>query len=107
MVEMAPEARKRIRDNVRDELDAHRKIQRNFTTEVRRASDRVLDLSASAVEADVSASAALAHRTEYTSTAVLVYDKGTTLPRHVDNCGHWVVLFSFGMTVDFFAGDRS
>merc|ERR1719265_2249831 len=104
MVEMAPDARKQINDNVRNELDAYKKTQRNFTSEVRRASDRVLDLGMEAVKADPLAHASLAHRTEYTSTAVLVYEKGTTLPRHIDACGHWVVLLSFGVTVDFFAG---
>lgn len=107
MVEMAPDARKNINDNVRNELDAHKKTRRNFTSEVRQASDRVLDIGQEAVKADVAAHAAIAHRTEYASTAVLVYDHGTTLPRHVDGCGHWVILLSFGVTVDFFAGDRS
>mmetsp|Transcript_117044 Transcript_117044/g.331256 ORF Transcript_117044/g.331256 Transcript_117044/m.331256 type:complete len:470 (-) Transcript_117044:228-1637(-) len=107
MVEMAPEARKKINDNVRNELDSHQKIRRNFTSEVRRASDRVLDLGGEAMQEDFVARSALAHRAEYASTAVLVYDQGTTLPRHVDGCGHWVVLFSFGVTVDFFAGSSS
>jgi len=106
MVEMAPEARNAINDNVRSELDSHKKTRRNFTTEVRRASDRVLDLGEQAITQDSRAKSALAHRTEYASTAVLVYEQGTTLPRHVDGCGHWVILFSFGVTVEFFAGDR-
>jgi len=105
MVEMAPEAREKINDNVRNQLDSHKKTRLNFTTEVRHASDRVLDIGEEAVKADGLAKSALAHRTEYASTAVLVYDQGTTLPRHVDGCGHWVVLFSFGVTVDFFAGE--
>ena len=103
---MAPDARKKINANVRNELDAHKKTQRNFISEVRRASDQVLDLAEEAVKADPLAKAALAHRTEYASTAVLVYEKGTTLPRHIDACGHWVVLLSFGMTVDFYAGGQ-
>jgi len=107
MVEMAPEARAHINDNVRNRIDSHAKTRRNFTTEVRRASDSVLDAAQAAVRSDVLAHAALTHRTEYASTAVLVYAKDTTLPRHVDGCGHWVVLFSFGVTVDFFASERS
>mmetsp|Transcript_123030 Transcript_123030/g.223653 ORF Transcript_123030/g.223653 Transcript_123030/m.223653 type:complete len:409 (+) Transcript_123030:69-1295(+) len=107
MVEAAPWARKGITNNVREELDSHKRGRLNFTTEVRRASDRVLDIGEEAIKNDLLAKDALAHRTEYASTAVLVYGKDTTLPRHVDGCGHWVVLFSFGLTVDFFAGDRS
>eukprot|EP00931_Biecheleriopsis_adriatica_P006725 TRINITY_DN108089_c0_g1_i1.p1 TRINITY_DN108089_c0_g1~~TRINITY_DN108089_c0_g1_i1.p1 ORF type:complete len:449 (+),score=78.14 TRINITY_DN108089_c0_g1_i1:27-1349(+) len=107
MVEMAPDARKKINNNVRNEIDSHHKTRKHFTSEVRRASDRVLDLAFAAVQADGSAGAALSHRTEYASTAVLVYEKGTTLPRHVDGCGHWVVLLSFGVTVQFYAGDCS
>merc|ERR1712232_353125 len=106
MVEMAPDARKKINDNVRNELDAHKKTRRNFTSEVRRASDQVLNLAEEAVKTDAVAKAALAHRSDYASTAVLVYEKDTTLPRHIDGCGHWVVLLSFGLTVDFYAGNQ-
>lgn len=106
MVEMAPEARAALTQNVRNELDSYAK-GRSATGEVQRASDRVLDIVEDAVREDLPAHSALRHRTDYASTAVLVYEKGQTLPRHVDNCGHWVVLFSFGRTVDFHAGGRS
>jgi len=106
MVEMAPEARAALTQNVRSELDSYAK-GRSATGEVQRASNRVLDMVQDAVKDDLPANSALRHRTDYASTAVLVYDKGQTLPRHIDNCGHWVVLFSFGCTVDFHAGGKS
>eukprot|EP00418_Pyrodinium_bahamense_P072668 CAMPEP_0179095494 /NCGR_PEP_ID=MMETSP0796-20121207/43846_1 /TAXON_ID=73915 /ORGANISM="Pyrodinium bahamense, Strain pbaha01" /LENGTH=444 /DNA_ID=CAMNT_0020793181 /DNA_START=40 /DNA_END=1374 /DNA_ORIENTATION=- len=104
MVEMSPEAQRALTQNVRSELDAYPKGLA-ATSEVRRASDRVLDLCEEAVQEDPLAVQALRRRTEYASTAVLIYDQQTPLPRHVDNCGHWVVLFSFGLTVDFFCGE--
>lgn len=104
MVEMAPEARAALTQNVRSELDSYARGGQSATGEVQRASNRVLDIVEDAVMNDLPAHSALGHRTDYASTAVLVYDKGQTLPRHIDNCGHWVVLFSFGRTVDFHAG---
>lgn len=36
----------------------------------------------------------------------LAYPRGSSLHRHVDQAGGWVVLFSFGLTCDFYAGGR-
>lgn len=36
----------------------------------------------------------------------LAYPRGSSLARHVDQAGGWVVLFSFGLTCDFYAGGR-
>ena len=36
------------------------------------------------------------------------YNKGRNeLPHHVDGTGSWVVLFSFGLTVDFYVGHKT
>lgn len=106
MVEMAPKAMSELTRNVRSELAAYPQGEAG-TREVQRASERVMDICQHEVRHDQPAKDALAKRTAYSSTAVLIYDKHARLPRHVDNCGSWVILFSFGNTVDFFCGDQA
>ena len=77
---------------------------------VHRAASRVLDLCEHVAiqKGDRGALAALQKRTPFYMTAARSYSKGTnTLPHHVDGIGGWVVLFSFGLTVDFFVGHRT
>ena len=51
---------------------------------------------------------ALHHRTPYNITASRAYNAGKNeLPHHVDALGNWVVLFSFGLTVDFYVGHKT
>lgn len=51
---------------------------------------------------------ALRHRTPYNMTLSRAYNKGRNeLPHHVDGLGNWVVLFSFGLTVDFYVGHKT
>jgi hypothetical protein len=106
MVEESPDAKKELTMNVRSELDGYPQATL-ATREVQKASDRVLDICEQGVSNSAKAKAALNRRTVYGSTAVLLYPKGASLPRHVDNCGNWVVLFSFGNTVDFFCGEEA
>ena len=37
-------------------------------------------------------------------TALIAYEAGATLKPHVDGCGSWVVIFSFGRTVNWHCG---
>ena len=51
---------------------------------------------------------ALRHRTPYNMTLSRAYKAGKNeLPHHVDALGNWVVLFSFGLTVDFYVGHKT
>lgn len=108
-VENAPEAKEQITANVRSSLeDMARPYKMDaLSLGVEHLCDKVLDMSTEAVRHDPLATAALNARTPYASTATLIYDASTTLPRHVDACGGWVVLFSFGSTVDFYAGEKT
>eukprot|EP00927_Polykrikos_kofoidii_P080906 TRINITY_DN77931_c0_g1_i1.p1 TRINITY_DN77931_c0_g1~~TRINITY_DN77931_c0_g1_i1.p1 ORF type:complete len:571 (-),score=72.96 TRINITY_DN77931_c0_g1_i1:52-1593(-) len=106
MVEGAPEAQRELTNNVRSELQAYPQGE-IASRKVQSASDRVLNICENAIQHDHQAKEALSRRTAYTSTAVLIYDKNAKLPRHSDNCGNWVVLFSFGNTVDFFCGEQA
>merc|ERR1711953_941062 len=106
-VENAPQAKKEIKNNVRSTLvDMAKPFKTNTSSfGLHKASNCVMDIADEAVRHDALAVAALRHQTPFTSTATLIYVKSTKLPRHVDNCGNWVVLFSFGSTVDFFCED--
>lgn len=57
------------------------------------------------------AKCALAKRSAYNISMARPYNAGDpanqALPMHVDATGNWVVLFSFGNTVDFFVGHRA
>merc|ERR1712012_880633 len=108
-VENAPEAKKEIKNNVRSTLvDMAKPFKTNTSSfGLHKASNCVMDIADGAVRHDALAVAALRHQTPFTSTATLIYDKNTTLPRHVDHCGNWVVLYSFGCSVDFYAGCKS
>lgn len=73
------------------------------TEPVHRAANHALDIAAYAVrqrggENDLRA---LQSRTPYNMTISRAYGAGRNeLPHHVDALGNWVVLFSFGLTVD-------
>ena len=75
--------------------------------------DRCLDLAEAAVQRSGHAYAkeslaSLKTRSQYFQSAALFYNPQMTLHRHTDGgIGHWLVLFSFGHTVRFFAGDKS
>merc|ERR1719498_2112753 len=78
--------------------------------DIYRAADHILNVcEAAAIEhADPSALLALQQRSPYTFAAARPYNKGLNeLVHHVDGMGNWVVLFSFGLTVDFFVGHRT
>ena len=51
---------------------------------------------------------ALKERSRWQLTMPREYNKGRNeLPHHVDGTGSWVVLFSFGLTVDFYVGHKT
>jgi len=50
---------------------------------------------------------ALRHRSQYMPPAALYYTPQAKLGHHKDGMGSWLVLFSFGLTVDFFVGGES
>lgn len=89
---------------------AHHYLPANAHPPIHRAADRVLDLCETAVlrHGDRRAAAALQQRTPYNMTMARAYHQGRNeLPHHVDGLGGWVVLFSFGATVDFFVGHKT
>jgi len=75
------------------------------------AADHLMDLASDELrrQGDAAGVSALRKemRTEWGSTATLIYPAGSTLGRHTDGCGNWVVLFSFGRTVTFHCGGMS
>ena len=80
------------------------------TEPVHRAANHALDIATYAVRQRGSANdvRALHHRTPYNITASRAYNAGKNeLPHHVDALGNWVVLFSFGLTVDFYVGHKT
>ena len=91
-------------------------FNRNFnghvpaTESVHRAANHALDIATYAVRQRGSDNdvRALHHRTPYNITISRAYNAGKNeLPHHVDALGNWVVLFSFGLTVDFFVGHKT
>lgn len=82
----------------------------NANPPIHRAADRVLDMCEAAMlkHGNQRACAALMQRTAYNMTVARAYKQGANeLPHHVDGLGGWVVLFSFGATVDFFVGHKT
>ena len=77
---------------------------------IHRAADRALDVCKYAMleRSQQRACDALKQRSPYNMTVARSYQQGTNqLPHHVDGLGGWVVLFSFGLTVDFFVGHKT
>ena len=80
------------------------------TEPVHCAANHALDIATYTVRQRGSANdvRALHHRTPYNITASRAYNAGKNeLPHHVDALGNWVVLFSFGLTVDFYVGHKT
>lgn len=79
---------------------------------VQRAASRALDICEHAVrqqgDKGQRAERALKQRSPWQLTLPREYNKGRNeLPHHVDGTGSWVVLFSFGLTVDFYVGHKT
>jgi hypothetical protein len=49
----------------------------------------------------------LRRRTHYFGGGALYYTPKMSLSRHTDGVGGWLVLFSFGLTVNFFVGQKT
>jgi hypothetical protein len=92
---------------------AHGQLPPQSHAVIHKAADRVLDICEYAVlqREHRGAYRALQSRTPYNMTLARPYAVGvpaqSALPHHVDAIGGWVVLFSFGLTVDFFVGHKT
>ena len=96
---------KRINYGSRAEIDKDSGV--GPTIDMKIMADRMLELARGALRHDRAATASLQRTTEWTGTATLIYPEGSTLGRHTDGCGNWVVLFSFGRTVTFHCGSQA
>jgi hypothetical protein len=92
---------------------AHGQLHPQSHAVIHKAADRVLDICEYAVlqREHRGAYRALQSRTPYNMTLARPYavdvPAQSALPHHVDAIGGWVVLFSFGLTVDFFVGHKT